>query len=95
MPVISQEQLNLCVPAFLLMGRTGETKVSKGYQTVVPSNIRRAYGIAPGDKLVWEAERGGIRVRVKKRKTLADIVGIVSVQSDAVELKRKAQRGEL
>ena len=77
------------------MGKIGETKISKGYQTVVPSDLRQAYGIAPGDRLVWEQERGEIRVRVKKRKTLADITGIVSVESDAVQLKHKAQRGEL
>ncbi len=77
------------------MGKIGETKVSKGYQTVVPSDLRRAYRIAPGDRLVWEQEGGEIRVRVKKRKTLADIAGIVSVESDAVQLKHIAQRGEL
>lgn len=77
------------------MGKIRETKVSKGYQTVVPSGLRKAYGIVPGDRLVWEEERGEIRVRVKKRKTLADITGIISVESDAVQLKHKAQRGEL
>ena len=80
--------------AFYETRKIAETKVSKGYRTVVPSDLRRAYAIAPGDRLVWEQEGGEIRVRVKKRKALSDIAGIVSVESDAVRLKHKAQRGE-
>ena len=91
----SQKYLNLWKTAPCEMRKTGETKVSKGYQTVVPSDLRQAYGIEPGDRLIWEQERGEIRVRVKKRKTFADIAGIISVESDAVQLKHRAQRGEL
>jgi len=74
-----------------------ETKVSKGYQTVVPAELREAYGISPGDRIVWEEEKGEIKIRVRKKKTLEDIIGIVSgrEKTDAVELKKKAQRGEL
>lgn len=31
----------------------------------------------------------------KKKAKLDDIIGIISVKADAVELKKKAQRGEL
>jgi len=72
-----------------------ETKVSKGYQTVVPAELREAHGISPGDKLLWEEEKGEIKVKVKKRKTLEDIAGMISVGGDAVESKKKAQRGEI
>lgn len=76
---------------------SSETKISKGYQTVVPSELRAAYDISPGDKLVWREEDGKITVRVRKKKSLKDIIGIVSgkTRTDAVELKKKAQRGEL
>lgn len=76
---------------------TCETKISKGYQTVVPADLRAAHGISPGDRLVWVEEKGEIKVRFKKRKTWEDITGIVSgkEKTDAVELKKKAQRGEL
>lgn len=79
------------------MEMVSETKISKGHQTVVPSELREAYGISPGDRLVWREEGGKITVRVRKKKTLKDIIGIVSgkVETDAVELKKKAQRGEL
>jgi|CryGeyStandDraft_6_1057127.scaffolds.fasta_scaffold228074_2 AbrB family looped-hinge helix DNA binding protein len=72
-----------------------ETKISKGYQTVVPAKLRDAHDISPGDKLVWEEEKGEIKVRVKKRKTLKDIAGMINVGGDAVEWKKKAQRGEI
>ncbi|MFN4132838.1 MAG: AbrB/MazE/SpoVT family DNA-binding domain-containing protein [Candidatus Hadarchaeales archaeon] len=72
-----------------------ETKISKGYQTVVPSELRKAHEIAPGDRLIWEEKRGEIRVRVKKRKTWADITGMINVGGDAVDWKKRAQRGEL
>jgi AbrB family looped-hinge helix DNA binding protein len=72
-----------------------ETKISKGYQTVVPAELREAHGISPGDKLVWEEEECKIKVRVKKRKTIDDIRGMISVGGDAVEWKKKAQRGEI
>lgn len=71
------------------------TKVSKGYQTVVPAELREAYGISPGDRLVWMEEKGEIKIRVRKKKTLKDIVGMISVGGDAVKAKKMAQRGEL
>lgn len=77
------------------MEMVSETKVSKGYQTVVPSELRKDYDISPGDKLVWEEEKGEIKVRVRKRKTLADITGMIKAGGNAVEWKKRAQRGEL
>jgi len=72
-----------------------ETKISKGYQTVVPAELRESCGISPGDRLVWEEVKGEIKIKVKKRKTLKDIVGMINVGGDAVEWKKKAQRGEI
>jgi len=74
-----------------------ETKISKGYQTVVPAKLRKAYGISPGDRIIWEEGKGEIRIRIKKKKSLQEIIGMVSgrEETDAVELKKKAQRGEL
>jgi len=74
---------------------TSETKISKGYQTVVPAKLRKSRGISPGDRLVWEEEKGEIKIKVKKRKTLKDIAGMINVGGDAVEWKKKAQRGEI
>lgn len=71
-----------------------ETKVSSKYQTVVPSKVRKQYDVEPGDILEWEEADEGVLVKFRKRRTLKDIIGIISVPSDAVELKKKIQRGE-
>ena len=41
---------------------------SKG-QITVPHEIRRALGVRPGDKLLFEKDSGGIRVRPIRRKS--------------------------
>jgi bifunctional DNA-binding transcriptional regulator/antitoxin component of YhaV-PrlF toxin-antitoxin module len=72
-----------------------ETKISKGYRTVVPAKLRKAHDISPSDRLVWEEEKGEIKIKVRKRKTLKDIAGMINVGGDAVEWKKKAQREEI
>jgi AbrB family looped-hinge helix DNA binding protein len=69
-----------------------ETKVSKKYQTVVPSKVRKDYDIEPGDTLEWEEAGQKIVVKVRKRVSLDDITGLISVGGDAVESKKKIQR---
>ncbi len=70
-----------------------ETVISKGYQTVVPASIRKTYKIAPGDILEWVENEKGILVQVRKKRTLKDIIGIVKTEGDAVESKKKIQKG--
>ncbi|MCK5661205.1 MAG: AbrB/MazE/SpoVT family DNA-binding domain-containing protein [Methanosarcinales archaeon] len=70
-----------------------ETKISKGYQTVVPSKIRKAYGIMPGDILNWNDTEEGILVQPRKKRTLQDIIGLVKTEGDAVESKKSVQKG--
>lgn len=70
-----------------------ETRVSKGHQVVVPAAIRKRHRIDPGDVLVWEERGDEIRVVPRKRLTLEDIAGFVAFPGDAVELKRRVQRG--
>lgn len=72
-----------------------KTKISKGYQTVVPKVVRGKFGIEPGDSLLWEERGNEVVVRPKKKTTIEDIIGIISVGGDAVASKKKAQRGEL
>jgi len=70
-----------------------ETKVSKNYKTVVPSAIRKVHNIIPGDILEWTGTDNGILMRPKKKRTLQDIKGLVKSNGDAVESKRKVQKG--
>ncbi len=72
-----------------------KTKISKGYQTVVPKEVRARFGVKPGDSLIWEERGNEVVVKPKKKTTIEDIIGIISVEADAVELKKKAQKGEL
>ncbi|MEA3293588.1 MAG: AbrB/MazE/SpoVT family DNA-binding domain-containing protein [Euryarchaeota archaeon] len=75
------------------MEMLSETKISKGYQTVVPAKIRKAYRIMPGDILNWTDTKGGILVQPRKKRTLKDIAGIVKADGDAVESKKRIQKG--
>jgi bifunctional DNA-binding transcriptional regulator/antitoxin component of YhaV-PrlF toxin-antitoxin module len=70
-----------------------ETVISKGYQTVVPSKIRKAHDIVPGDILEWIDSEKGIIVHPRKKRTLKDIIGLVKAGGDAVEAKKQVQKG--
>ncbi len=70
-----------------------ETVISKGYQTVVPAKIRRAHDILPGDVLEWIDTEKGIMVQPRKKRTLRDIIGLVKGEGDAVESKKRIQKG--
>jgi len=74
---------------------TSTTKISKGFQTVVPSEIRKKFDVGPGDVLEWKSTENGAEIRFRKKVTIDDIFGMVDgPETDAVELKRKVQRGE-
>ena len=70
-----------------------ETRVSSKYQTVVPSKVRKMHAIEPGDVLQWEDKGKAILVKVRKKVVLDDIKGIISAGGDAVESKKRVQRG--
>lgn len=70
-----------------------ETVISKGYQTVVPAKIRRAHDILPGDVLEWIDTEKGIMVQPRKKRTLKDIIGLVKGEGNAVESKKRIQKG--
>lgn len=72
---------------------TSKTKISDGYSTVLPAEIRKALDLTPGDVLQWDLADGVITIRPRKKMTLAGICGIVSAGGDAVEDKKKVQSG--
>jgi AbrB family looped-hinge helix DNA binding protein len=73
-----------------------ETKISKGFQTVVPSEIRNKFNVGPGDVMEWISTKEGVKIRFRKKLSLLDIEGIGETEekTNAVELKKRAQRGE-
>ena len=70
-----------------------KTKVSKGFQTVVPSAVREAFDVEPGDYVEWTEGQDGLVVRFRKRTRLRDLTGVGSVPADAVAVKKRVQRG--
>lgn len=73
-----------------------ETKISKGFQTVVPSEIRKKIGIKPYDIVTWKVDNDKITVEFRKEVKFEDICGIIDtdVKTDAVILKKMVQKGE-
>ena len=70
-----------------------KTKISKGNLTVVPSEIRKQFDLAPGDVLVWTPKKDKIELIPRKKITLDDICGTISVGGDAVQTKKEIQSG--
>ncbi|HUT37915.1 MAG TPA: AbrB/MazE/SpoVT family DNA-binding domain-containing protein [Methanoregula sp.] len=71
-----------------------KTKISEGYSTVLPAEIRKALDLAPGDILQWDVEDGIITIQPRKKVTLSKICGVISSGGDAVNDKKKIQSGE-
>ena len=47
------------------------TRIYKGFQTVVPSDIRKKIDLKQNDKLDWGIDSNGdIKIKVKKEKTV-------------------------
>jgi AbrB family looped-hinge helix DNA binding protein len=77
------------------MTMTYKTKISKGFQTVVPSEIRKKFNIGPGDQLEWILSNDEVKLKFRKKVSIEDIMGMLDLpETDAVELKKKVQRGD-
>lgn len=64
------------------------TKVSSGFQTVLPAEIREKFGVGLGDEVVWTVVGDEIFVRVKKKggeDSLAKLIGAfpTKIKADA------------
>jgi len=68
-----------------------QTKISTGFLTVVPKQVRRLVGANEGDLVEWTLRGAEITVRIRKPKTVKDIVGIIAAGGDAVASKRAVQ----
>lgn len=54
---------------------------------------KKNHKIMPGDIPEWTENERGILVRVRKKRALKDIIGIVKTEGDAVESKKSLQKG--
>ncbi len=73
-----------------------ETKISKGFKITIPSEIRKELGISENDKVEWLINQDNeVVIKVKKKKSLKDIIGIISDENmDSVLDTEKAGMGE-
>lgn len=79
------------------MDNVFSSKIYKGFQTVIPSKIRKEIGIDIEDTLNWRIENDVIIVEVEKQRPLTDLARFaisLDEETDAVDLKRKSGRGE-
>lgn len=73
---------------------TSQTKISDGYSTVLPAEIRKQLDLTPGDILQWDIDNNTIIIKPRKKVALTDICGSISIGGDAVVDKKRIQSGE-
>ncbi|MDR0913382.1 MAG: AbrB/MazE/SpoVT family DNA-binding domain-containing protein [Methanobrevibacter sp.] len=72
------------------------TKIYKGFQTVIPSEIRKKLNLEVDDIVEWFFdETGSINIEFRKRSNFEDIIGIGESEekTDAVKLKKRIAQG--
>ena len=76
---------------------TFNSKIYKGFQTVIPNKIRKELDINLEDTLNWRIEGEYMVVKVNKQKSLRDLEKFsiyVDEKTDSVDLKKRSGRGE-
>ena len=53
------------------------TKVSSSNQVVVPADFRKYYDISAGDEISWTNTEEGILLKIEKKVTEEDIIGMI------------------
>ena len=72
------------------------TNFYKNWQTVVPKAIRKELDLSKDTVMDWKVTgKNSAEVIFRKKRTLADIDGIVTTNkpTNAVQLKKQGQRG--
>ena len=54
-----------------------KTKISKGYQTVVPAEVRSKFNSEPGDEVIWSIIGEDVFIRIKKRTNIDPIKELI------------------
>ena len=53
------------------------TKISKGYQTVVPAEIRSKFNSGPGDEVIWSIIGEDVFIRIKRKRKIDPIKELI------------------
>ena len=59
------------------MAQLIKTKLSKGYQTVLPSEIRAKLNAEPGDEIIWSIIGEEVFIRLKKKTSIDSIKNLI------------------
>ena len=59
------------------MTRLIKTKLSKGYQTVLPSEIREKLNAKPGDEIIWSLIGEEVSIRLKKKTPIDSLKNLI------------------
>lgn len=62
------------------------TKVSKGFQTVLPAAVRKKFGVGPGDEVIWTIVGDEVFIRVRKKggkDPLSEFIGNLPTEGEA------------
>jgi len=73
------------------------TRLYKGFQTVVPAEIRKELDLSMDDLLEWTIEDGKMIIEIKRQRPISDLSEFeirAPEPTDAVELKKRSGRGE-
>ncbi len=68
-----------------------ESRLSTGFLTVLPKDIRTRIGAREGDLLQWQLRGSELVVHLRRRVTIEDITGLGSRGGDAVASKKQVQ----
>ena len=71
------------------------TKVSSSNQVVVPADFRKHYDIVAGDEISWTNTEEGILLKIEKKVTEEDIIGLIKTDLpyNSVEIKKRGSKG--
>jgi AbrB family looped-hinge helix DNA binding protein len=72
------------------MGEVGRTRITSQGQTSVPQEVRRQFGMGPGDEIIWSEEDGRLVVRVRGTHTLGDVRKALALPSTEGAIAVKA-----
>jgi AbrB family looped-hinge helix DNA binding protein len=74
---------------------SSKSKISKGFLTVVPKEVRMKVGLREGDAIEWSVDGESIRVLPHRKVGIDDIVALASHGGDAVVSKKEIQAGKI
>ncbi|MBZ9570171.1 type II toxin-antitoxin system PrlF family antitoxin [Methanobrevibacter sp. TMH8] len=73
------------------------TKIYKGFQTAIPSEIRKKLKLEVDDIVEWYLDESGtVNIEFRKKSNFEDIIGIgkTPYKTDAVKMKKRVSKGE-